>query len=237
MSIGIPSSNQTPTQTPELVALWGWGGQDIKSIIGRFFIGDPPNRILEVRDIDFSQGRNAKLLDALLKYNNPDNNHPESFLRFNNCNMSGVNLSGRNLSNIEFYESNLSGANLQNTRIVGPEEPSREDDKLIRTSRFHYGTNFTGADFSGATIRYIKFHDCNFHSADFRGATIESSRFDYVQNINTIRINNSTDFRKSEITYNDDFPQQRAKELESFFRKYIENGSLKVGSTPSGRDD
>nr|WP_238480736.1 pentapeptide repeat-containing protein [Desulforadius tongensis] len=102
---------------------------------------------------------------------------PHISLEFNDCDLSGQNLSGYNLSTARFKNVNLQGADLKRANLSGA---------------FFENVNFEKADMSGAELSgYNRFINCSFINANVAGTAMAellnaaiadpSSRFKFVK--------------------------------------------------------
>lgn len=196
IALGLPNSVAPPTS------------HEVPPEIRKFLRSGDGDRFV-VEEVDFSQGRNRKLLAELLKYKQ---NNPDVILHFYKSNFNEVNFDNINLGNTIFEDSSFERASFRGATI-GP--PSRGSEHF----QFR-DANFTGADFTGAKIEGVRFTNANFHNTIFLGARIENVMFDNPKNIVTIKLNKSTEFVDSRIGY----PREKKGTFEAaqnFFNKVL----------------
>lgn len=164
-----------------------------------------------VRNIDFSNGANRRLLEKLLDYHEAHRNDfakdivgdivtggfgdivkRDNTLAFENCDFSGVIFRNRNFGSIHFFRCDLSLADFSNVRM-GKDNTDADYSHAWSGGSF-VECNLTSTDFTNAKLTRTTFDKCNFHQASFEGTTFRALTIFNPENITSIKLNKATNF-------------------------------------------
>ena len=121
---------------------------------------------------------------------------------FKNCDLSGLDLSGRNLEGVVFENTNLNGANLSGTNL---RQGEIKNCLLIGANLEKanlYNIDFVGcamqnANLSHVTIEGVGFKESNMAQASLKGTAIEFSNLNVFREVNL----NSADLSGAKISW------------------------------------
>jgi uncharacterized protein YjbI with pentapeptide repeats len=95
---------------------------------------------------------------------------------FDYANMSGVDLSALDLSDVNFRGADLSGANLTSSTLLGTNFAGAQLVGATLTDTVSFEANFGGANLSGVIAERAKLENCNLY-----GAHVESANFEFAE--------------------------------------------------------
>ena len=117
----------------------------------------------------------AKLLEGVEAWNNWRKGNEDAFVDLSKLNLSGRDLSGVNFTSVTLYGSVLINANLKGADFHNAD----------LTLAILAGANLEGADFFGATLNRVMFHDANFAGARFAFTSFADIDFRSVKGLDS----------------------------------------------------
>ena len=132
-----------------------------------------------------SQAREAVVLADLEKLKTTRECTMCTFTSLEDVNLSGLDLSGANLSNTSFHRANFSGVNLKGSSLRNFRCNNCDFSGANLQRSDLYKAKFESTNLSGANLRGIRtyqtaFSYANLTGADFRGADLRSAFFSFA---------------------------------------------------------